>query len=132
MTEAYISCPIPVPTSKIADVADQLGKKGYSPTWWTKGTDYTDTRLREAKIFVLMSTDNSFDYCLDSMTAGCRKELALAKSLNKPLYIAYWKGGKTLNIYPIVMKHLEDGRVLGQSGVYLREADKVINDYSIY
>ncbi|TXG80304.1 MAG: hypothetical protein E6R13_08230 [Spirochaetes bacterium] len=116
----------------IADVADQLGKKGYLPAWWTRGTDYTDTKLREAKIFVLMSEHNQFDYRLDNMTLGCRKELALAQSLNKPLYIAYWKRGKTLNIYPIVMKHLEDGRVLGQSGCYLRDADKVIDNYSIY
>lgn len=132
MTKAYISCPIPVVLGKIADVSVKLGELGYSPMWWTRGTDYTDTKLREADIFVLMSIDSAFDYCLDDMTAGCRKELALAQSLKKPLYMAYWKNGKNLNLYPINLKHLEDGRVLGQSGCYLRAADKVINQYDIY
>jgi hypothetical protein len=130
--EAYISCPIPVPKSSRDLVATKLGELGYSPTWWTRNTEYKEDKLREANIFVLMSVDHKFDYLLDSMTFGCRKELMIAKGLGKPLYMAYWKNGSTLNIYPIVMKHLEDGRVLGQSGVYLREADKVINDYSIY
>lgn len=129
--EAYISCPIPVPKSSRDLVATKLGELGYSPTWWARDTEYKEDKLREANIFVLMSVDHKFDYLLDDMTAGCRKELALAKSLNKPLYIAYWKGGTILNIYPIKMKHLDDGRVLGTSGMYLKKSE-IINDYQIY
>ena len=129
--EAYISCPIPVAQSTLELVAIKLGDLGHSPTWWVRGSEYTDDKLKEADIFVLMSTSHGFDYKLDDMTAGCRKELALAKSLNKRLYMAYWKNGTILNIYPIVMKHLDDGRVLGQSGVYLRK-EEIINSYDIY
>jgi len=129
--KAYISCPIPVAMSTIMEVAGKLNNLGYDSLWWARGSEYTEDKLREADIFVLMSIEHSFDYILDSMTFGCRKELALAKSLNKPLYMAYWKNGTTLNIYPINLKHLEDGRVLGQSGVYLKKQE-IINDYQIY
>ena len=131
--KAYISCSIPVAQSTLELVAIKLGDLGHSPTWWARGTAYTEDKLREADIFVIMSMSggNTFDYPLDSMTAGCKKELELAKSLNKPLYMAYWKNGTVLNIYPIVMKHLEDGRVLGQSGVYLKKSE-IINSYDIY
>jgi hypothetical protein len=129
---AYISCPIPVAYSALTEVANKLAGQGYSPLWWVRGTEYTDDKLKEGQIFVLMSEGNKFDYELDNMTVGCRKELALAQSLGKPLYLAYWKNNKVLNIYPINLRHLEDGRVLGESGVYLKDADKVINNYSIY
>jgi hypothetical protein len=129
--KAYISCPISVARSTRNLVFDKLVALGHSSTWWERGTAYTEDKLKEADIFVLMSMDHEFDYLLDDMTAGCRKELMIAKGLGKPLYMAYWKGGTTLNIYPIVMKHLEDGRVLGQSGVYLRKSE-IINSYDIY
>lgn len=132
MTKAYISCPIPVAHAKIADVSVKLGQLGYSPMWWTRGTAYTEDKLKEADIFVLMSIDHKFDYFLDNMTFGCRKELALAKAFNKPLYMAYWKNDKKLNLYPISLKHLEKGRVLGESGSYLGEVSKVINNYQIF
>jgi len=129
--KAYISCPIDVAKSTRNLVFDKLADLGHSSTWWARGTTYTEDELRAADIFVLMSKDHKFDYLLDEMTAGCRKELMIAKGLGIPLYIAYWKGGTTLNLYPISLKHLEDGRVLGQSGVYLRKSE-IINSYEIY
>lgn len=129
--KAYISCPILVPVSNLTEVGVKLSEKGYSPLWWIRGTDYTDAKLREADIFILMSTNSKFDYCLDDMTFVCRKELELAQSLNKPLYMTYWK--KTgLHIYPINLNHLKNGRVLGQSGIYLSNTIKIIDNYSIY
>ena len=129
--KAYISCPMPVSTGVRTRVSVKLNELGYPNSWWERGTAYTEDKLREADIFVLMSVDHKFDYQLDDMTAGCRKELMIAKGLGKPLYIAYWKGGTTLNLYPIVMKHLDDGRVLGESGAYLRK-EKIVNSYEIY
>lgn len=130
--KAYISCPMTVVLGKVADVSKKLTEHGYTPSAWDRNEKYTDTDLKEADIFVLMSQHNQFDYVFVEMTMGCRKELTLAISLGKPLYMAYWKQGKELNIYPINLRHLEEGRVLGESGVYLKEADKVINNYSIY
>jgi len=130
--KAYISCPIPVPTSTRNGVAGKLVDLGYTPSWWIRDTEYKDDKLREAEIFVLMGLHAPFDYNLDTMTLGCRKELALAKSLNKQLYMAYWKGGTKLNFYPINLNHLENGRVLGESGVYLQPAEKIVNSYEIY
>lgn len=130
--KAYISCPMTVPSSTRTHVAVKLQELGYLPTWWEKGTDYTEDKLREADIFVLMSEKHLFDYKLDDMTLGCRKELMIVKGLGKPLYMAYWKSNGELNIYPLVSRHLEDGRVLGQSGEYLRGVSKVINNYEIY
>ena len=129
--KAYISCPIPVAKSTLELVSTKLYDLGYTPTAWVRGSEYTEDKLKEADIFVLMSMNHDFDYRLDDMTAGCRKELMIAKGQGKPLYIAYWKNGTTLNIYPIATKHLEDGRVLGQSGVYLQK-QVIINDYQIY
>lgn len=129
---AYISCPIPVPIEKLHVVGTKLVDDGYHPTYWKRGTEYKEDQLKEASIFVLMSENNSFDYCLDDMTLGCRKELALAKSLNKPLYMAYWKGNSQLNIYPMHLVKLEEGRVLGMSGNYIQKANKVVNNYSIF
>jgi hypothetical protein len=130
--KAYISCPIPVAKTSRDIVVTKLNDLGYSPTYWNRDAEYTEDELREADIFVLMSMHHKFDYLLDSMTFGCRKELMIAKGLGKPLYIAYWKNGTVLNIYPISLKHLENGRVLGESGVYLQPAERIINEYPIY
>jgi hypothetical protein len=130
--KAYISCPIPVPKSTRSFVAVKLEGLGYSPTWWERSKPYTEDKLKEADIFVLMSIDHKFDYFLDNMTFGCRKELALAKAFNKPLYMAYWKNDKKLNLYPISLKHLEKGRALGGSGSYPGGVSRVINNYQIF
>jgi hypothetical protein len=129
--KAYISCPLPVAMSTLMEVSNKVISLGYETSFWARGTSYQEDQLREADIFVLISVEHQFDYVLDSMTFGCRKELALAKSLKKPLYMAYWKNGTTLNIYPINLKHLDDGRVLGQSGMYLKKSE-IINSYEIY
>jgi hypothetical protein len=132
-TYAYISCPIPVSYVLLTKVADKLHNLGYSPLWWLRGMEYKDNKLRDSQIFVLMSVGNKFDYPLDHMTAGCRKELLLAKSLGKSLYLAYWKNNKDLNIYPINMNLLDcSDRVIGMSRTYLQPASQVINSYQIF
>ena len=132
--QAYISCPLGVDLRKLHDVAHKLRTLGYSPISYERGTIYSDINLKGAEMFVLMSENNKFDYSRFAMTPGCKKELELAESLHKPLYLAYWKNGKELNIYPLVMKYLEYGRVLGQSGCYLQpyKAEQIINTYQIY
>lgn len=130
--QVYVSCPLGVPMDKIKEVGCKLNTMGYHPWWYERGTTYMDSMVKVSEMFVLMSEHNKFDYILNDMTAGCRKELELAMSLKKQLYMAYWKNGKTLNIYPINPAYLLHGRVLGQSGSYLQVASKVINNYDIY
>lgn len=130
--KAYISCPIPVAITSRDLVAIKLMELGYTSSWWIRATTYTEEALKAADIFVLMGIDHKFDYKLDDMSRGCRKELMIAQGLNKPLYMSYWKADGTLNIYPIKLNKLDEGRVLGTSGMYLGKAAEIINDYQIY
>jgi len=128
----YISCPLTEDVGKLSQVSRKLTELGYGSWWYERGTTYDDTKLRISDIFVLIAKANSFEMSLDHMSAGCRKELALAKSLGKPLYLAYWKGGKNLQIYSINLNKLETGSVQGISKVYLRLKAQIINNYEIF
>ena len=132
--KAYISCPLGESIIKVQQVAGRLISLGYEPTYFIRGTSYEDKDVRDCNLFVLISSGGEFDFNRSAMTLGCGKELDLAHSLNKKLYIAYWKATKSLNIYPINISRLEEGRVLGMSKSYLQPIPKqlIINNYPIY
>ena len=132
--KAYISCPLTEVLGKIKDVEKHLIMLGYDSCYFQRGSDYKDTDVKESEMFVLITQRGEFDFNRSAMTLGCGKELDLAHSLNKKLYMAYWKADKSLNIYPINISRLEEGRVLGMSKSYLQPIPKqlIINNYPIY
>jgi hypothetical protein len=117
--------------SELMEVKNVVANHKYDCEWWIRGTPYTDTALRDADIFVLIPRSYVFDFTMDYMTTGCKKELQLAYELGKPLYMAYRKKSGQLNIYPISLDSLKVGRVRALSGKYLRK-NEVINNYEIY
>ena len=130
--KAYISCPLGVAWTCVEDTKKKLVKLGYEVTYFTRGDCYQDFDLREADIFVLIPENNQFDFFQKNMTAGCKKELDVAADMQKPLYLAYYKGDKTLNIYPISDRQLMDGRVIGLSGRYIQPVSQITNLFPIY
>jgi len=130
--KAYISCPLGVAWTCVEDTKKKLVKLGYEVTYFTRGDCYQDFDLREADIFVLIPENNQFDFFQKNMTAGCKKELDVAADMQKPLYLAYYKGDKTLNIYPISDRQLMDGRVMGLTKNYIQPVSQITNLFPIY
>jgi len=131
--KAYISCPLTEPLEKIHQVSAFTQTKNIQSVWYPRGTTYSDTAFKSADIFILITPNNQFDMPFADLTAGCQKELALAQSLGKPLYLAYWKNkGNELQIYPIMTDKLP-GRVLGRAkGAISQFAPQISNTYPIW
>ena len=131
--QVYVSCPLDENAAKISEVGRKLSDMGYSPWWFERGTTYDDQKLRLADMFVLIPSSNQFDSMMDYMTPGCKKELELAHSIGKSLWLAYWKKN-VLHIYSIHLGKLADRRVMGQSRSYLQpyRVEQIINTYQIY
>lgn len=130
--KAYISCPLGESWGKVIAVEKHLINLGYEVTKFVRGDCYQDIDLREADVFVLISENNQFDFFQKDMTAGCKKELNIAADMKKPLYLAQWKGGMDLIIYPISEYELMKGRIIGSGGNYLQPISQIINTFPIY
>lgn len=129
--KAYISCPLGEDWNKVLHVQKHLVDLGYEVTKYQRGDCYNDFDLREADIFVLISSDNLFEFFQKDMTAGCKKELDVAADMQKPLYLAQWKGGMDLNIYSISEYELMKGKVKGFNK-YLQPVSQITNLFPIY
>lgn len=58
-------------------------------SYWIQGHRYSDSDLRAADKVVIYLTGNQFKLQRHKISSGCRKELELAVSLGKQVYLAY-------------------------------------------
>ena len=131
MKKAYVSCPLTVDWNRVVEVQRKLVDMDCHPKAYTRGCTYTDVDLKHADIFILITPNNQFDMQFADLTPGCQKELTLAQSLGKSLYLAYWKKA-ILHIYPTHMDKLP-GRILGMNGCSISQfAPQITNIYPIY
>lgn len=79
---------------KYANLADIL----CHVTYWDR-KEYFKSDLNDANIFVLMLPGNAWEYPIDALPVGCRKELNIAREANKRIYIAYKNKAGEYNIY---------------------------------
>lgn len=108
ISSCYLSCPLSVPQQTLDKYIKKL--RQCLPTeqvrYYKRGTSYDegvyDMTIYGADAFVLVLPDNSFRLPLDKLTAGCKRELILAMSCNKRLYLAY-EAAQGFNIYEAVI-----------------------------
>jgi|SRR6478736_927854 len=69
--------------------------------YWGEGYTYSDNDIRDSEVFIFTHEKNKGTFYLDEMASGVRKELELAMSLNKKVFLAYYKKDGTLGFYDI-------------------------------
>ena len=133
MKKAYISCPLNEGLYKIREVAVKLHELGYKAEAYIRGTIYSDQKLRDADIFVLIPSGNLAGCPHNEMTEGCRKELMLARNLNKKLYMAIEYPDSVFKIRKIDLDLLREGNVSATHFLLQPiQGSVIINDYEIY
>ena len=86
----YLSFPV----SENLYTRDQIvklitSKNDKEVSYWLQGHRYSDSDLRAADKVVIYLTGNQFKLQRHKISSGCRKELELAISLGKQVYLAY-------------------------------------------
>ena len=88
--QVYISFPI----SESLHIRDQIVNlitydNDKEVSYWLQSHRYSDSDLRAADKVVIYLTGNKFKLQRHKISSGCRKELELAVSLGKQVYLAY-------------------------------------------
>jgi hypothetical protein len=102
---AYISCPISVPMLELKKVEDKLRAINWRPNYWIRGSSYSDKGVRtaDAVVFILFVGNEqplkTWRKDLNCLSMGTKKELELATTLNKPIFIAYQTMDNEVNFY---------------------------------
>lgn len=130
---AYISCPVSVEEKHLLDVSKFVEGAGFEPLYWIRGTRYDEPFISKCiencDAFILVPPKNQFISPIDSLPAGCNKELKKAIKAGRKIYLAY-RAGTGLHVYKTTT---EDGYIKGIASTYLDfelEGAKLRNDFT--
>jgi hypothetical protein len=90
--KVYVSCPISVPQSTLDKIMARIVGISYvkQATHWKRGSfNYDPTMLATADVVIIVHPNNSFDFRLEELPVGVRKEFDEAIKLNKKVLLAY-------------------------------------------
>lgn len=117
-TNVYLSCPMSCPQERFEDLTQALQEEvdNYSNTilnYWQRGNVYHENDLRNANIFVIHLPSNSYNFFIDDLSVGCRKEIKFALSRNISIYLAYRRASD--NKFCFYKANVSDGFIEGDS-----------------
>lgn len=114
--KVYISFPI----SERLYIRDKIvklitSKNDKEVSYWLRGLRYSDSNLRAADKVVIYLTGNQFKLQRHKISSECRKELELAVSLGKQVYLAY----QSYLGLMIFATHISSNMIEGIQGTHL-------------
>lgn len=122
--DVYISIPISISWDKARQVIDKMEQlksvKGFS--YWDRDEKYNPDYLNEADTFILILPNCKFNYTLNALPAGCKKELEVAQAQGKEIFIAYWNMQGDINIYET---DIDTSCIFGRPGTTGRIAEQI-------
>lgn len=116
--KVYVSCPMTVSQTVLDKTMKHLENLGVAARAWERGTPYKEEdSIKYCDAFIILLPENYFDYEVSCLPSETKKELCLAFSLNKQIFLSYIpKMSQTPNIYCVDMEY-EDGELLGINGL---------------
>lgn len=103
----YLSFPAALPNrdKEIEEIVKNVGGSA-SIYAWTSSLNYSDKPVRECDIFVFCFADFSFKGPASKLPSGVMKELGIAHSLGKKIYLAYKTSNGYTGIYEVAISFL--------------------------
>jgi len=86
--KAYISCPISVPSQNLELIINEVPVK-YDVYYWNRKEKYNSDWLQSADVFIIVLPNNRFNYAIDELPIGVKRELKEAMLYNKKIFLAY-------------------------------------------
>jgi len=88
--KVYVSCPMTVSQTVLDKTMKHLENLGVAARAWERGTPYKEEdSIKYCDVFIILLPENKFGTELYKITSGTRKELLLAFSLGKEIYLSY-------------------------------------------
>jgi hypothetical protein len=96
----YISCPISIAQSELDEVVKTLMDLGCNPNYWVRGTHYNKSSIiNNCDGLVLVLPELKWEYVIDALPEGCKRELKLAITAKRKIYLAYITSDRVFGIY---------------------------------
>ncbi len=114
MKNIFISCPVNVSLHQVEKVAQKLYELGNCNVAFYNRNTYRKELFENADMLVVMAPDNWWNFKIDFLPVGVRKEVNLAIANNIPIYLAY---KRTIDgEYCIYKTKIDEGYISGISG----------------
>jgi hypothetical protein len=131
--KVYVSCPMTVSQTVLDKTLKHLSYLGVAARAWERGTLYKEEdSIKYCDAFIILLPENKFGTELYKIPSGTRKELLLAFSLNKEIYLSYIP---SQSLSPsIYSTNLEEGfedelyRIDGIAGTHRNFLDSIYHD----
>ena len=112
MVKAYISCPVSVSESHLQAIAIYVNKCRWEHRYWERGSGvYNEGKFIDTcDAFILVLPENKFQYNVELLSSGCRRELKRAMGARRKVFLAY-SGMNGIHIYTTTINQMISGQV---------------------
>lgn len=126
----YMSVPMSLNWDKVQLFKRRFSTEKYDVSLWDR-KNYDPRLFEEADSVVFLLPDFSFDYDIDDLPVGVRKEVKQAVKEGKYIYLGYVTAGGDYNIYNAKVEYSEIKGVQGTANKIFNELHiDVVVDYS--
>lgn len=88
--KVYVSCPMTVSQTVLDKTMKHLENLGVAARAWERGTPYKEEdSIKYCDAFIAILPNNAFEYYLNTLSFGTRKEILSADAIGKDIYICY-------------------------------------------
>lgn len=106
----YLSCPLTVSNSVFQNIISSFRHKKFayegSLTYYVRGEKYSRTKLENCDVFIIKHQNNRFNFNINTLTEGCRKELKFAIDKGLPILLSYYSNYYSENrFYNVEIKY---------------------------
>lgn len=115
----YISAPVQMNWGNVLDYVAHIDSTFHVKVW-DRESRYNNSDLRKSEIFLLLTSDNSWHIDTTYLPSGCKRELAEAIQLNKPVYVGYKTKAGTVAIYETTLCRTMLSGITGTGGSIFR------------
>ena len=113
MKKVYLSFAYSTPTWLSEQAIEALSELS-EVSYYIKGSEYTDTPIKECDVFAMILPANSFSYEVNKLSVGIKKELTQAHNLKKQIILVYYsKLAEGITFY---LTEFDKGVISGVSG----------------
>lgn len=131
----YISIPALMPEKTKQDIAKRV--KDSCPftvtvNYWSTGTYYDPLSVDKCDIFIVVTEYNTWQTNINFLPSGIRKELKLAETLKKPIFLAYTTASQEMYFYATALTKESLSGIAGSSTHLAKKVTDFVNTRACY
>jgi 3-methyladenine DNA glycosylase AlkC len=126
----YISAPVTLDWAEVMSVSKRINLSGFNvrTTYWDRKGYYNRSSVSECDIFVFMTPNNDWEFNMNTLPVGVKREYEEAIRLNKPVFMVYRNMEGDYNLYLVKRNVNTLSGLQGSSGSFWVNVANIIKN----